>query len=286
MNLRQDVGQLFLVGLSGTELDATERAWLRLIRPAGTVLFRRNIEEAPRRSTRFSTVLKPNSAMVPSSMQSTSRAAWSIACATSSRPCPRLPLSPRPRSKQLYREHGYLIGSELRLLGFNVAFAPVLDLRTPASAEVMRTRVVCRRSPRRHRLRGSLPHRSQQGRSARLRKALSRPGRRSAGLTPRHARHRPHVEAALGRRHASISQAASRAALHHGLARYLSPGLQQARYKGPPRIHLALLDRPHAPAQARLPRTHRLRRHGDGRHPAPCVDGRGGQSPPLPQARI
>ena len=31
---------------------------------------------------------------------------------------------------------------ELRLLGFNVAFAPVLDLRTPASAEVMRTRVV------------------------------------------------------------------------------------------------------------------------------------------------
>src|SRR5882724_1442412 len=45
MNLRQDVGQLFLVGLAGTELDATERAWLRLIRPAGTVLFRRNIED-------------------------------------------------------------------------------------------------------------------------------------------------------------------------------------------------------------------------------------------------
>ena len=47
MNLRQDVGQLFLVGLAGTELDAAERAWLRLIKPAGTVLFRRNIEEAP-----------------------------------------------------------------------------------------------------------------------------------------------------------------------------------------------------------------------------------------------
>ena len=47
MNLRHDVGQLLLVGLAGTEFDATERAWLRLIRPAGTVLFRRNIEEAP-----------------------------------------------------------------------------------------------------------------------------------------------------------------------------------------------------------------------------------------------
>src|SRR5581483_9897694 len=44
-------------------------------------------------------------------------------------------------SRKLARQHGYLIGSELRLLGFNVAFAPVLDLRTPASAEVMRTRV-------------------------------------------------------------------------------------------------------------------------------------------------
>ena len=45
MNLRQDVGQLLLVGLAGTELHATERAWLRLIKPAGTVLFRRNIDE-------------------------------------------------------------------------------------------------------------------------------------------------------------------------------------------------------------------------------------------------
>ncbi len=71
-----------------------------------------------------------------------SKAASSIASAISSRPCPPLPLSPRPTNKRLFRQHGYLIGSELRLLGFNVAFAPVLDLRTALSSDVMRTRVV------------------------------------------------------------------------------------------------------------------------------------------------
>ena len=35
-----------VVGLSGTELTGVERAWLRLIRPAGIILFRRNIADA------------------------------------------------------------------------------------------------------------------------------------------------------------------------------------------------------------------------------------------------
>ena len=45
-NLRQAVGSLLVVGLSGTELTSLERAWLRLIRPAGIILFRRNINDA------------------------------------------------------------------------------------------------------------------------------------------------------------------------------------------------------------------------------------------------
>ncbi len=35
----------------------------------------------------------------------------------------------RPGTSRIYREHGQLIGSEVRALGFNVDFAPVLDLR-------------------------------------------------------------------------------------------------------------------------------------------------------------
>ena len=45
-NLRHAVGSLLVVGLSGTELTALERAWLKLVRPAGVILFRRNIADA------------------------------------------------------------------------------------------------------------------------------------------------------------------------------------------------------------------------------------------------
>src|ERR1700754_2226797 len=45
-NLRRQVGQLIIAGLEGPELTETERAWIKLIRPGGFILFRRNIEEA------------------------------------------------------------------------------------------------------------------------------------------------------------------------------------------------------------------------------------------------
>jgi beta-N-acetylhexosaminidase len=141
MNLRQDVGQLLLVGLAGTELDATEHAWLRLIRPAGVVLFRRNIEEAAQVYALFENVAAivadgPLFHAVDVEGGLVDRLRDLIA------PVPAPAAVAVTRDKKLYREHGYIIGSELRLLGFNLAFAPVLDLRTAASVDVMRTRVV------------------------------------------------------------------------------------------------------------------------------------------------
>jgi beta-N-acetylhexosaminidase len=141
MNLRQDVGQLLLVGLAGTELHATERAWLRLIKPAGTVLFRRNIEEAAQVHGLLEGIADlvadgPLFHAVDVEGGLVDRLRDLIA------PMPAPAAVAATKSKRLCREHGYLIGSELRLLGFNVDFAPVLDLHTAASAEVMRTRVV------------------------------------------------------------------------------------------------------------------------------------------------
>ena len=46
MNLRQQVGQLIIAGVEGPELTALERAWLKLVRPGGVILFRRNIEQS------------------------------------------------------------------------------------------------------------------------------------------------------------------------------------------------------------------------------------------------
>src|ERR1700761_4908260 len=43
--VRQAAGSLLVVGLGGTELTGLERAWLRLVRPAGVVVFKRNITD-------------------------------------------------------------------------------------------------------------------------------------------------------------------------------------------------------------------------------------------------
>ena len=44
-HLRQAAGSLLVVGLEGPELTGLERAWLKLLRPAGVILFRRNIAD-------------------------------------------------------------------------------------------------------------------------------------------------------------------------------------------------------------------------------------------------
>ena len=44
--IREAAGSLLVVGLSGTELTGLERAWLKLVRPSGIILFRRNIADA------------------------------------------------------------------------------------------------------------------------------------------------------------------------------------------------------------------------------------------------
>jgi beta-N-acetylhexosaminidase len=105
------------------------------------VLFRRNIEEAPQIHALLESITNligdgPIFHAVDVEGGLVDRLRDLIA------PMPAPAVVAATRSRRLCREHGYLIGSELRLLGFNVAFAPVLDLRTAASAEVMRSRVV------------------------------------------------------------------------------------------------------------------------------------------------
>jgi beta-N-acetylhexosaminidase len=143
MTLRNDVGQLLIVGLGGAELDGVERAWLKLIAPAGVILFRRNVQSAAQTHALLSDVrslaVEPLFRCVDVEGGLVDRLREVIA------PMPAAAMVARAAQQssqpKLSTEHGRLIGHELRMLGFNVTFAPVLDLHTAASAEVMRTRV-------------------------------------------------------------------------------------------------------------------------------------------------
>ncbi|HUY81337.1 MAG TPA: beta-N-acetylhexosaminidase [Acidobacteriaceae bacterium] len=140
MNLREQVGQLIIAGVEGSELSSLERAWLKLIRPGGIILFRRNIEE-------------------PTQVTSLLREATEISGAPLLR-CVDLEgglvdrlrdlIAPMPSAADVFASgkpahfarHGRLIAREAKAIGFNVVLAPVLDLALPVSQSVMRSRVV------------------------------------------------------------------------------------------------------------------------------------------------
>lgn len=140
MTLREQVGQLIIAGLEGTDLSSVERAWLRLVRPAGIILFRRNIEQAAqvvallREATEISGA--PLFRCVDLEGGLVDRLRDLIA------PMPASAAVFASRKRAAFARHGKLIAREAKAAGFNVVLAPVLDLALPQSAAVMRTRVV------------------------------------------------------------------------------------------------------------------------------------------------
>lgn len=140
--LRQAAGSLLVVGLGDKELTAMERAWLKLVGPAGIILFKRNIADGEQtrsllaEATSFCTPhcgafvdveggtvdrLRDVLAPIPS-VQAVAQAARATGRAA------------------IQREHGELVGRAVKAFGFNSSFAPVLDLALPESRTVMETR--------------------------------------------------------------------------------------------------------------------------------------------------
>jgi beta-N-acetylhexosaminidase len=140
ISLRQAAGQVLIVGLEGAQLSPMETAWLRLLRPGGVILFRRNIESAAQTHALLQAakeaVAAPLFRCIDVEGGSVDRLRDLIA------PMPS-PFAVAATNKPLlFKKHGSLIAQEVRLLGLNTTFAPVLDLRTPESEGVMTTRVV------------------------------------------------------------------------------------------------------------------------------------------------
>jgi beta-N-acetylhexosaminidase len=150
--LRNIVGSLLVVGLEGMELTSLERAWLRLLRPAGVILFRRNIETAAQTRALLADAAAP---CAPHSLRcvdveggTVDRLRNALASLPSAQAVATAAQFSFPRSQKrdlghpsnLVREHGELIARAVKAFGFNTTLAPVLDLALPESAAVMGTR--------------------------------------------------------------------------------------------------------------------------------------------------
>ena len=138
VSIRQAAGSLLVVGLSGTELTGLERAWLKLVRPSGIILFRRNISDAVQTRALLSESIgycdNFNLRCVDVEGGTVDRLRDAVA------PMPSAQAVGKTNNLSLMRRHGELIGREAAAFGFNTTLAPVLDLGLSASASVMGTR--------------------------------------------------------------------------------------------------------------------------------------------------
>jgi beta-N-acetylhexosaminidase len=139
-NLRHAAGSLLVVGLSGAELTGLERAWLKLVRPGGAILFRRNIADATQARALLGEIA---SLCAPHALRCIDLEGGTVdrlRDALAPMPAAQLVARAEQKKRGLAREHGELIARGAKAFGFNVALAPVLDLALTDSAQVMGTR--------------------------------------------------------------------------------------------------------------------------------------------------
>ena len=139
-DLRRQVGQLLIMGFDGTTLLTRLRLMLATLQPGGVILFKRNIEEPAQTHDLLRDVQKavptPMFRCVDMEGGTVDRLRDVIA------PAPSVAEVAAAGSKKLFCKHGKLIGEEVRALGFNTDFAPVLDLQFKASKSVLGSRTV------------------------------------------------------------------------------------------------------------------------------------------------
>jgi beta-N-acetylhexosaminidase len=146
LDLRTQAGQLLTFGFDGTEMSAELSSQLKELKPGGIILFARNIE-TPRQTH---ALLKAAQKLAAAHSDVPLFRCVDMEGGTVDRlknvtaPAPSVQEVVQAGYKPFYREHGRLIGSEVKALGFNVDFAPVLDLRFDASLDVLGSRTVSR----------------------------------------------------------------------------------------------------------------------------------------------
>ena len=135
-----ELGLHFITGLVGTSLSKHEAELLRQLRPAGIILFARNIEQTA--SDSWISRLKT---LINEAQNAAEREEFFVSIDHEGGRVHRFPPPvthfPAARNwKDDSFEVGCAMGQELRALGFNLSFAPVLDVHSEAANEVIGAR--------------------------------------------------------------------------------------------------------------------------------------------------
>jgi beta-N-acetylhexosaminidase len=136
----REIGQLLIIGFDGTEVTPRLSFLLTRLQPAGVILFARNIKSAGQTWQLLRDCQKCVSTPLFTCVDLEGGRVDRF----------RDVLGPAPAAadvfatgdRKLFRKHGQVIGENCRALGFNVDFAPVLDLAFQASRVVLSSRSV------------------------------------------------------------------------------------------------------------------------------------------------
>lgn len=128
LSLERQIGQFFFIGLTGPELDAEARALIEEVHPGGVIIFGRNVESPQQLRTLTDGLreLLPTNPLIGVDQEGglVDRL--------------RKIFTPMPSARTI-RQHGDLAGARalgkisgetLRMLGFNMNFAPVMSIMT------------------------------------------------------------------------------------------------------------------------------------------------------------
>ena len=134
------LGQLLIIGFDGTEMSPRLSSLLTKIQPAGVILFARNITSAEQTYTLLRECQKCLDAPLFTCVDLEGGRVDRFRNVLGPTPSPADVFA--TGDKRLFRKHGRIIGENCRALGFNVDFAPALDLAFEASKSVMSSRAV------------------------------------------------------------------------------------------------------------------------------------------------
>jgi len=136
----RNIGQLLIVGFDTTKMTPHLTSLLKRVRPAGVILFARNIKTADQTWSLLrdcqKSVSTPLFTCVDLEGGNVDRFRDVLG------PTPSAADVDATGDRKLFRKHGQVIGENCRAMGFNVDFAPVVDLAFEASRSVLSSRVV------------------------------------------------------------------------------------------------------------------------------------------------
>ena len=141
-NSQDEIGQLLIVGFDGTEMTTRLTSLLTRLQPAGVILFARNIKTAEQTSRLLRDCRKCVSTPLFTCVDLEGGRVDRFRDVFGPSPSPADVFA--TGNRRLFRKHGQVLGENCRALGFNVDFAPVLDLAFEASRSVMSSRTVSR----------------------------------------------------------------------------------------------------------------------------------------------